>query len=55
MKLDRFESFNGQMRQYNLHTNRHASSHDVAVIAHMEHLRWLLQMGKGKISENLKE
>lgn len=41
----RCESFNGQ-RLYNLHTNRHASSLDIATkFARLEHLRCLLQGG----------
>lgn len=42
----RCESFNGVMRSYNVHSNRQASSRDIAVrFAHLEHLRFVLESG----------
>lgn len=45
----RCESFNGLMRLQNLHSNRHASSYDIAVrFSHIEHIRHLLHGGNPK-------
>lgn len=49
----RCESFNGLMRQQNLHSNRHASSCDIAVrFARTEHIRHLLHGGSPRYLGN---
>ena len=43
---NRCESFNGLMREYNLHTNRQSSSRDIATrFAVMEQMNFLLYKG----------
>ena len=49
--IRRCESFNGLMRLHNLHSNRHASSHDIAVgFAHVENIRHLLHGGSPRFA-----
>lgn len=44
--LCRCESFNGLMRLHNLHSNRHASSYDIATqFGKLDYLRFVLQGG----------
>lgn len=44
---ERCESFNGLLRLHNIHSNRHASSYDIATkFGHLEHLRYILHGGQ---------
>lgn len=49
LQFNRCESFNGLLRLHNIHSNRHASSYDIAVkFRHLENLRYLLHGGQSR-------